>query len=248
MEQDTRKLLLERLGQSLLNHAHTLINKEGGADISDIYKLTDLSNRHYYLSVEHQFTSAEIDALLLFEDPLAVADACWGESEHDGTFSICKALDEIGAYERFPLAVPLSKRIEELKATMERNYAEFTASLTGMSKSELIENSQEIASMRGAYAFMMDKFSFEAMEVNNLLKLKNPLRFLADNWLLPSDEPGFVHDILADLNSPEYIKKYIEAAPAQPGKTSILQQLRNAVQAGSQRPPADRKSHGNEVR
>lgn len=248
MEQDTQKLLFERLGQSLLDHAHTLINKEGGADISDIYKLADLSDRHYYLSVEHQFTSAEIDALLLFEDPLAVADACWGESEHDDTFSICEVLDEIDAYERFPMTVPLGKRIEELKAVMERNYAEFTASLTGMSKSELIENSQEIASMRGAYAFMMDKFPYEVIEVNNLLKLKNPLRFLADNWLLPSEEPGLVHDFLADLNSPEYIKRYVETAPAQSGRTSILEQLRNAVQVGSQRPSAERKPRGKETR
>lgn len=248
MEQDTRKLLFERLEQSLLDHARTLIGKEGGPYISDIYKLAGLSDRYYYLSTEHQFTPAEIDALLLFEDPLDVVDACWEESNHDGTFSICEVLDEIEAYDCFPMTVPLSKQIEELKTRMGQNYTEFTASLMGMSKTELVEHSLEIASMRCAYAFMVDKFSFEAVEVNNLLKLRNPLRFLANNWLLPSDEPGLVHDFLADLNSPEFVKKYVEAAPAQHGKTSILEQLRNAVQAGSQRPSADHRPHGNEPR
>ena len=248
MELDTQKLLFERLDQSLWDHAHALVNKKGVPDISDIYKLADLADRHHYLRVNHQFTPAEVDALLKFKDPLVVADACWSENEHGGTFPICEIMDEIDAYNRFPMTVPLSKRVEELMAVIERNYAEYTASLMDMSKEELVEKSLEIAAMRNAHAFILDNFSFDLTEVNNLLKLKNPLYFLADNWLLPVEDHGFVHDILADLNSPQYLQKYIERTPAQDKKPSVREQLRNAVQAVSQRLPTERRPHGNEVR
>ena len=157
-------------------------------------------------------------------------------------------MEEIGAYEKFPMKVPLSQRVEELKEILEHNYAAYTASWADMSREELIKNSQEIAAVRSAYSFMMDDFPFDPAEVNNLLKLKDPLFFLADRWLLPMEDPSFVHDILEVLSDPQCLKKYIANTPPQAKKPSVRKQLRNAVQTPSQRPPAGHKHPGEDAR
>ena len=95
---------------------------------------------------------------------------------------------------------------------------------------------------------MMDDFPFDPAEVNNLLKLKDPLFFLADRWLLPMEDPSFVHDILEVLSDPQCLKKYIANTPPQAKKPSVRKQLRNAVQTASQRPPAGHKHPGEDAR
>ena len=69
MEQDAKRLLLERLDDCLKVHADMLDAENIGA----IYELQDLAELHYYLKVEHEFTPAEVEALLEFQDPLDVA-------------------------------------------------------------------------------------------------------------------------------------------------------------------------------
>ena len=248
MEQDAKTRLMELLDQSLLDHTKALGAKEGGPDISDIYKLQGLAELHHHLKAEHRFTTAEIEALLWFQDPLAVASACWEVNGHEHHFPICELMDKIDAYEEFPMSASVRQQTEELKETLERNYAEYTASLMGMSKEKLIEISQEITAMRDAHTFMLDDFPFVPSEVSNLLKLQNPLYFLASNWLLPADDPGFVHDILSDLNSPAYLQEYIDHSPAEKRKPSVLEQLRNTTREAGQRPPTERKPHRDEAR
>ena len=69
LEQDAKKLLMERLDDCLKVHADLLDSQ----DIGSIYELQDLAQLHYYLKVEHPFTPAEVEALLSFQDPLEVA-------------------------------------------------------------------------------------------------------------------------------------------------------------------------------
>ena len=75
MEIDARRQLIEELDRSLLDHTAALGQKEGGPTIGDAYELQGMAERHYYLKVEHEFTAAEVEALLAFADPLAVAAA-----------------------------------------------------------------------------------------------------------------------------------------------------------------------------
>ena len=63
MEQDAKRLLLERLDDCLKVHADMLDAENIGA----IYELQDLAELHYYLKVEHEFTPAEVEALLEFQ-------------------------------------------------------------------------------------------------------------------------------------------------------------------------------------
>ena len=72
MEQEAKRMLMERLDDCLKVHADLLDSQ----DIGSIYELQDLAQLHYYLKVEHPFTPAEVEALLSFQDPLEVARWC----------------------------------------------------------------------------------------------------------------------------------------------------------------------------
>ena len=73
IEQDAKRLLMERLDECLKVHADML----DAQNIGSIYELQGFSELHYYLKVEHVFTPAEVEALLSFQDPLDVARWCW---------------------------------------------------------------------------------------------------------------------------------------------------------------------------
>ena len=97
LEQEAKRLLMERLDDCLKVHADLLDSQ----DIGSIYELQDLAQLHYYLKVEHPFTPAEVEALLSFQDPLEVARWCKEENTHAHSFPICELLEKIGAYHKF---------------------------------------------------------------------------------------------------------------------------------------------------
>lgn len=97
IEQDAKRLLMERLDECLKVHADML----DAQNIGSIYELQGLSELHYYLKVEHVFTPAEVEALLSFQDPLDVARWCWEENNHEHSFPICDLLKEIDAEQKF---------------------------------------------------------------------------------------------------------------------------------------------------
>ena len=97
MEQDAKRLLFERLDECLKVHADML----AGDNIGAIYELQELAELHYYLKVEHEFTPAEVEALLEFQDPLDVARWCKEENSHEHSFPICELLKEIDAEKNF---------------------------------------------------------------------------------------------------------------------------------------------------
>ena len=101
MEQEAKRMLMERLDDCLKVHADML----DSTNIGSIYELQDLAALHYYLKVEHEFTPAEVEALLSFQDPLEVARWCKEENTHAHSFPICELLNEIRAYERFEPAL-----------------------------------------------------------------------------------------------------------------------------------------------
>ena len=104
-EYHAKEKLLDKLDQSLLNHAKDL-SAGDGPDIVDVYRVQGLAELHCYLKTVHQFDPAEVEALLQFADPLAAADLCWEENSHEYSFPICDLLRETNAKERLPLAEP----------------------------------------------------------------------------------------------------------------------------------------------
>ena len=191
MDYETIRPLIEKLDKCLLDHAAAAGTKEGGPEIVDVYHLEGLTQTHYYLKAEHDFKPDEIAALLQFSDPLTVARECWEERDPEKGFPICALLHEIKAYERFPLADPAgyaqqtADQLQSLKDRMDQNMADFHASLLSMDKETIIAKSAEIASMQGAYEFMKNDFTFERGDAEILLRMENPLKFVAEQW--PSD-------------------------------------------------------------
>ena len=104
-EQQAKERLMNKLDQSLLNHAKAL-SSEDGPQIVEVYGLQSLAELHCYLKTVHPFDSAEVEALLQFDDPLRAASVCWEENSHEYSFPICDLLRETNAKERLPLAEP----------------------------------------------------------------------------------------------------------------------------------------------
>ena len=185
MEIDARRQLIEELDRSLLDHTAALGQKEGGPTIGDAYELQGMAERHYYLKVEHEFTAAEVEALLSFADPLAAA--CWEDNGHKHSFPICELLNEIGAYQRFPMKEDVNTQsqeqlVEAVKAVLDQEMLEYRTSLLSKGKTELIEKSCEIAAMKNAHTFMMSDYEFEKGDAETLLRMEKPLRFVASLW------------------------------------------------------------------
>ena len=123
MEFEAKKLLMERLDKSLLDHAAALSNDSAGPTILGVYNLQELAELHCYLKTAHEFNAAEVEALLYFADPLNVSYCCWEENTHAYSFPICDLLRETRAKEHFAAAEPESpKKLsvrEQLQAAMQ---------------------------------------------------------------------------------------------------------------------------------
>ena len=104
-EYEAKALLMNRLDECLLNRAVGLCADRDALTIRDVYELQGLAEVHAYLKIEHEFTAAEVEALLKFADPLEAASACWEDNPHEYSFPICELLNEVHALERFPLAL-----------------------------------------------------------------------------------------------------------------------------------------------
>ena len=94
LEQEAKRLLMERLDDCLKVHADLLDSQ----DIGSIYELQDLAQLHYYLKVEHPFTPAEVEALLSFQDPLEVARWCKEENTHTHSFPCLSRIRDKSGY------------------------------------------------------------------------------------------------------------------------------------------------------
>lgn len=158
LEQEAKRLLMERLDDCLKVHADLLDSQ----DIGSIYELQDLAQLHYYLKVEHPFTPAEVEALLSFQDPLEVARWCKEENTHTHSFPICELLEKIGAYhkfDRFPPAQADPKA--ELIKRLGQNYFAYMEKLDSLSTGALVANAREIATVQEVYTYLTEHYTFQ---------------------------------------------------------------------------------------
>lgn len=242
----------------MLKHSIDAGRKEGGPTDLDLSELKKMSEVHYYLKDEHDFTAGEIVALMRFADPLEVAVACWKERGPSNDFPICDLIEQICAYEHYQtLYLPEHEIAEVVREMLEQNMSEFQASLMLMDKPALIARSVEITAMQEAYDFMKNHYTFQKGDAETLLRMSNPLRFVAEQW--PSEIYG-----LLDMGA--QVREAIEdaakvAAPrhsgrppaakmteihAQTEKPSIREQLRGTAQdVGQIQPPTAKNRDSN---
>lgn len=150
IEQNAKLLLMERLDECLKVHADML----DAENIGSIYELQGLSELHYYLKAEHEFTPAEVEALLSFQDPLDVARWCREENTHEHSFPICDLLKEIQAEQKFPMIVNEAeeqrRKYSELMSLVGKDYYIYWEKLEDCSNRELIDRAEEIAAVMAA--------------------------------------------------------------------------------------------------
>ena len=173
IEQDAKRLLMERLDECLKVHADML----DAQNIGSIYELQGFSELHYYLKVEHVFTPAEVEALLSFQDPLDVARWCWEENNHEHSFPICDLLKEIDAeqkFEHFTSEPSAQDKYTLLMKRLGQNYFAYRESLMSRDKESLIEKAAEITAMQEAYSYLTTKFEFGDEMLDDVLALENP--------------------------------------------------------------------------
>lgn len=247
MEQEARSFLIEELDKSLLAHTAALGRKEGGPSIADAYGLQGMAELHYYLKVEHEFTAAEVDALLQFTDPLEVAQACWEENDHKHSFPICEILGEISAHEKFSLRAEQEQLVEAAKDAMGQEMEKYCASLLKLSKDEIIQKSKEIAVMQDALNFMRHDYTYEKGDAEALLRMDGPLRFVAHSWpddiVEAFDVPEMVSESIATARAYQQDADIAFGKPAQWDKSSLRGQLSAAIQEVSQHPPQEGRTH-----
>lgn len=261
-EQSTLIRLFKRLDECLV--ANAALTGEGAAgkvsdfDVGNVYELGGMIERHRYLKNDHSFVPGEAEALLCFSDPLAVAQNCWEENGFTN-FPICEILNDIGAYERFPLTSEEQDRrskpqmqqlVEGLKERLDQNLSAYTAALMDKSKSELVEDSEAITNTKSAYDYMRNSYDYTYNEAELLLKLDDPLHYLASRWSmtfdLSGDDDEIIMETILDLLAPENLQRAQEAAaPAQAEKPSLLNQLHKTAKETSPRPPQEGKPHRN---
>lgn len=179
LEQEAKRMLMERLDDCLKVHADLLDSQ----DIGSIYELQDLAQLHYYLKVEHPFTPAEVEALLSFQDPLEVARWCKEENTHTHSFPICELLEKIGAYQKFDRFSPAQAdpRTELIKR-LGQNYFAYMEKLDSLSTGALVANAREIAIVQEVYTYLAEHYTFQPGEAELLLRLDDPLGYIAGRW------------------------------------------------------------------
>lgn len=215
--------LFERLDKCLVWNAALLGRRNPTPEMETVNELGELFERHRYLKNDHDFAPGEAEALLGFSDPLVVAQSCWAENGFTNSFPICEILDDIGAYDRFTLTTAEQERrkgpqIQQLKERLEQNLAAYTAVLMGKSKSELIEDSEKITNTQAAYSYMRHGYEYTHNDAGLLLKLDDPLHYLASRWStafdLSGDDDDTIQEIIEELEDPRNLRDAQEAAAA----------------------------------
>ena len=163
---ESLELLRRRLDGSLKDHAE----KTDYNDIGDIYRLQEYSETHYYMKAAHDYTPAEVEALLAFVDPLEVAFWCREESTHKVGLPICEILKEINAdarFEKFEPELSLKEKTDKLISRLDNNL----------------------------YSFLdiLNQLDFEDI---HLLGKNDPLQYLTDRW---PECTLFGVDVIADI-------------------------------------------------
>ncbi len=232
MEQDAKRLLMNRIDECLRYHAETVDHQ----DIGSIYYLQALSELHYYLRTEHEFTPAEVKALLTFDDPLDVVFHCKEENVHKGRFPVCEILVEINAYERFkkmPDFLQLDRKHRELNKRIRQDLEEYKEQLRTDDRELIIKNIRIIGAAFETYDFMMDSYQPRMEEIDFLLQFEKPLKIIQDYW---GEDPVIMGDnAIKALMGELYAAQKHEKLPK-----SLRERLQKAAQEVKAQSTADK--------
>ena len=221
--------LRDRLDSSLIHHAKTTDRN----DIGELYRLQSYSETHYYMKAAHDYTPAEVEALLEFADPLEVAFWCREENAHKVGLPICDILKEINADGRFEKIVPelpLVEKTAKLIDRLELNLYHFFDILKQLDDGEIARRGERISATWAAHRYFTDELMRDNLDesvIDHLLSFKDPLQYLTDRWPKCT---LFGEDVLSNL------QKEISEKAEQEKSESVHKRLKDAQRKASEKP------------
>ena len=226
--------LRERLDDSLIHHAK-LTQRD---NIGELYKLQAYSETHFYMKAAHDYTPAEVEALLSFVDPLEVAYWCREENTHKVGLPICDILKEIHADERFEKLEPdlsLEDKTSRLIARLELNLFHYLEDIKKLTDTDVMKYAEKIAATLSAYRYTTDQLMSDSLDesmIDFLYKLENPLQYITDRW---PECTQFGEDVLADIQ-----KEIIARDDQRDRPESVHDRLKDAQRRAAEQPKASR--------
>lgn len=239
---ESLELLRRRLDGSLKDHAE----KTDHNDIGDIYRLQEYSETHYYMKAVHDYTPAEVEALLSFVDPLEVAFWCREENTHKVGLPVCEILKEINAdarFEKFEPELSLKEKTDKLISRLDNNLYSFLDILNQLDFEDITQRSERIAATWAAHSYMTDELLSDNIDeslIDHLLSKNDPLQYLTDHW---PECTLFGVDVIADIQDEIKEKKSQHEQPK-----SVHERLTNASRAVSEQVKPEKPPRGDRVR
>ena len=235
-------LLRRRLDGSLKNHAE----KTDHNDIGDIYRLQEYSETHYYMKAVHDYTPAEVEALLSFVDPLEVAFWCREENTHKVGLPVCEIIKEINAdarFEKFEPELSLKEKTDKLISRLDNNLYSFLDILNQLDFEDITQRSERIAATWAAHSYMTGELLSDNIDeslIDHLLSKNDPLQYLTDHW---PECTLFGVDVIADIQDEIKEKKSQHEQPK-----SVHERLKNASRAVSEQVKPEKPPRGDGAR
>jgi len=239
---ESLELLRRRLDGSLKDHAE----KTDYNDIGDIYRLQEYSETHYYMKAVHDYTPAEVEALLAFVDPLEVAFWCREENTHKVGLPICEIIKEINAdarFEKFEPELSLKEKKDKLISRLDNNLYSFLDILNQLDFEDITQRGERIAATWAAHSYMTDELLSDNIDeslIDHLLSKNDPLQYLTDHW---PECTLFGVDVIADIQDEIKEKKSQHEQPK-----SVHERLKNASRAVSEQVKPEKPPRGDGVR
>ena len=239
---ESLELLRRRLDGSLKDHAE----KTDYNDIGDIYRLQEYSETHYYMKAVHDYTPAEVEALLAFVDPLEVAFWCREENTHKVGLPVCEIIKEINAdarFEKFEPELSLKEKTAKLISRLDNNLYSFLDILNQLDFEDITQRSERIAATWAAHSYMTDELLSDNIDeslIDHLLSKNDPLQYLTDHW---PECTLFGVDVIADIQDEIKEKKSQHEQPK-----SVHERLKNASRAVSEQVKPEKPPRGDGAR
>lgn len=260
-----REQLIQRLDANLLSYFDELLGDTRNHIPDMSPEIAAVAGAHYYLCEIHNFHTSELEYLLQFRDPLAVAadkfQAAGMDDYSDIMWDIFDRKDALqGGYALVPDSSGEEALKQELFRRLDSNLSDYCEGLLDADKEEIIGMAGEIAAQYAVRDYLKNSYDFGPGEVDYLLQFKHPLALVAKRW--PDSMDGLVdmrdvvRDILGDKNNLGAFLKtdaaISVAAQGQPsGKTSVLEQIRQAREDAKNNPAPHKdtpgKVHGPEL-
>ena len=86
---------------------------------------------------------------------------------------------------------------EKLMRRIERNFADYKASVLKLDKQSIFDKAAEIAAVKRVLHYMTNIHGYYERDIDYLLKFQNPLKLVADRYQV--NTRAYLHDVIARI-------------------------------------------------